>query len=130
MMAARRAVLRMVAGAAGAVLLPLDAAGAAGAASAERQALAALSRVFTDLDSIRALGAVCLDGTGRPAVRAVAANLGTTVTGLAALDRAALRHRLDRRIRADFAAGRAVVINRWVLSETEARLYALIAAAG
>ena len=127
MRAARRTVLRMAAAAAGALLLPF---GAVAAGSTERRALAALSRLFTDADAVRGVGRVCRGCVDMPAISAVATDLGTTVSNLAALDRAALRRRVDRRIRADFAAGRVVTADGWVLSRTEARLYALIAAAG
>ena len=36
-----------------------------------------------------------------------------------------LRRRLQRKIRADFAAGRTVRVQGWVLAESEARLFAL-----
>lgn len=39
-----------------------------------------------------------------------------------------LRAWIDARVRADFAEGRIVRVEGWMLSETEARLYALIAA--
>ena len=139
MRAARRAVLRMMAGAAGALLLPFGAAaaagatgatGATGAALAERRAVAALSRLFSDPAAVRAVGAACRGCTRRPTVRALAADLGATVGDLAALDRAALRRRLDRRIRADFGAGRVISVDGWVLARTETRLYTLLAAAG
>ena len=129
-MTTRRTALGLVAGAAAAFLLAPVTTGAAGADSTERRALAALSRAFADPGPARAVGAACLDCTGRPAIRDLAADLGTTVTDLATLDRRALRRRLGRRIRADFGAGRVVAVDRWVLSRTETRLYALIAAAG
>ncbi len=118
----------MAGAAAGFLLAPVTAA-AAGADSTERRALAALSRAFADPGPARAVGAACLDGTGRPAIGDLAADLGTTVADLAALDRRALRRRLGHAIRADFSAGRVVAVEGWVLSRTETRLYALIAAA-
>ena len=42
-----------------------------------------------------------------------------------ALDRTSLRHRLDARVRDDFASGTTVRLDGWVLSRTEARLCAL-----
>ncbi|HXR19681.1 MAG TPA: hypothetical protein VN757_07095 [Steroidobacteraceae bacterium] len=42
-----------------------------------------------------------------------------------ALDRTSLRHRLDARVRGDFASGTTVQLDGWVLSRTEARLCAL-----
>ena len=131
MSAARRAVLRMIAGAAGAVLLPIGVAVAAsGGATAERRALGALSRLFGDADAVRAVGTVCRGCAGQPTVGALAADLGTAVGDLATLDPAVLRRRVDHRVRADFGAGRTVSVDGWVLSRTETRLYALIAAAG
>jgi hypothetical protein len=41
------------------------------------------------------------------------------------LSAAQLRRRLDRAIRADFAAGRTVRVEGWVLAESEARLLGL-----
>ena len=41
------------------------------------------------------------------------------------LSTAQLRRRLNRKIRADFAAGRTVTVEGWVLAESEARLFAL-----
>jgi hypothetical protein len=41
------------------------------------------------------------------------------------LDRTSLRHRLDARVRGDFASGTTVQLDGWVLSRTEARLCAL-----
>jgi hypothetical protein len=45
------------------------------------------------------------------------------------LGTAQLRRRLQRKIRADFAAGRTVTIQGWVLAESEARLFGLTALA-
>jgi hypothetical protein len=45
------------------------------------------------------------------------------------LGTAQLRRRLQRRIRADFAAGRTVTVQGWVLAESEARLFGLAALA-
>ena len=42
-----------------------------------------------------------------------------------ALDRTSLHHRLDARVRGDFASGTTVQLDGWVLSRTEARLCAL-----
>jgi len=127
MRAARRAVLQVIAGAAGALLLPF---GSADATTAERRALGALSRLFGDADAVRAVGTVCRGCAGQPTVGALAADLGTAVGDLATLDPAVLRRRVDHRVRADFGAGRTVSVDGWVLSRTETRLYALIAAAG
>jgi hypothetical protein len=113
----------MAVAAAGVLLLP---SGAVAVGSAERRALDALSRLFTDGDAIRGVGRVCRGCVDVPTVGAVAGDLGTTVGNLATLDRATLRRRVDRRIRADFAAGRVVSVDGWVLSRTEARLYALV----
>ena len=41
------------------------------------------------------------------------------------LSDAQLRRRLHRKIRADFAAGRTVKVQGWVLAESEARLFGL-----
>jgi len=41
------------------------------------------------------------------------------------LSNAQLRRRLHRKIRADFAAGRTVRVQGWVLAESEARLFGL-----
>jgi DNA-binding IclR family transcriptional regulator len=40
---------------------------------------------------------------------------------------AALRRRMAARLRADFAAGRTIVLDGWLLAESEARLCALVA---
>jgi len=45
------------------------------------------------------------------------------------LSTAQLRRRLHREVRADFAAGRTVTVQGWVLAESEARLFGLTALA-
>ena len=64
-------------------------------------------------------------------IREQAADLQALLTGLdrlpAGLENDALRtlHRLDARVRGEFASGTTVQLNGWVLSRTEARLCAL-----
>ena len=57
--------------------------------------------------------------------RLTVAFLGAQQVDVIALDRTSLRHRLDARVRDDFASGTTVQLDGWVLSRTEARLCAL-----
>jgi hypothetical protein len=58
-------------------------------------------------------------------VEALAAGWPGGAAQLERLSTAQLRRRLDRTIRADFAAGRTVRVEGWVLAESEARLFGL-----
>ncbi|MEO6577748.1 MAG: hypothetical protein ABIO99_02480 [Candidatus Limnocylindria bacterium] len=52
--------------------------------------------------------------------------LTSLIVGPAPLTSGGEAARLRERIIGDFAAGRTVGVDRWILSETEARLYALV----
>ena len=60
-------------------------------------------------------------------VRLVAGSLAVDVGALPRMDGGALRQRIERRIRQDFAESRTTSVEGWVLSVTEARLYAVTA---
>ncbi len=129
-MLSRRFLLRaLVSAAAG---LPLIG-GAAFAKTAEGRALSALARLFHDRQSAVFAGRACA-ACGSTAdrvsdLRALAADLGTTVERLPKIDRDVLRRRMSERVRADFGAGRVTRIKGWVLAETEVRLYTLVSIA-
>jgi len=87
-----------------------------------------LARLFPNsLQAVRALGARC--GDGRPAEALLDALCDKVVNRdrLACGPSDDLRAIFDARIRADFAQGRTRRIDGWVLSETEVRLYAVLA---
>jgi hypothetical protein len=81
--------------------------------------------------SIRVLGAACrTSGTGCATRGALLVQLcpdPAERTRLASATRRTLQAWIDTRIEADFIAGRIVRVDGWVLSRTEALLYALIA---
>jgi hypothetical protein len=105
----------------------------AAAQAAERRALDALARLFGDRDAIRSVGRTCTGVAGcadrSAALRRIAADLDLSIDGLAKLRPGTLGRRLARAIRRDFADGRVVTVDGWVLAETEARLYAIAATA-
>jgi hypothetical protein len=90
-----------------------------------------LSRLFTDKDSARAVGARYLARFPQEAnVRLLTALIcGSTerMWQLADLDTPILRQALARQNIEDFSSGRTVVVDGWTLSETEARLCAIVA---
>lgn len=116
-----------------ALLLGLAAGPALGGAS--RLALPAwLQRLHGDPLAAARLGAAYLAAhpdEAAPGVllRAIEAALGGPVDPATAggVDAAALAARLEAVVRADYRRGDAVSVNGWVLSRTEARLYALAA---
>ena len=60
-------------------------------------------------------------------VRLIADSLAVDAAALHRMDGGALRQRIERRIRQDFAESRTTSVDGWVLSVTEARLYATTA---
>jgi hypothetical protein len=60
-------------------------------------------------------------------VRLIADSLAVDAAALHRMDGGALRQRIERRIRQDFAKSRTTSVDGWVLSVTEARLYATTA---
>jgi hypothetical protein len=91
---------------------------------------ARLRRLLHDPVGARAIGAEYV--RGRPGERTAAAlvdAIARSVPGgrsvLATASARTLRALLAERTRADFAEGKTVLLRRWILSETEARLCAL-----
>ena len=87
-----------------------------------------LARLFPNsLHAARAIGARCADG--QPAATLLERLCGSTAQRerLARLPADELRAILDARIRQDFTEGRTRLVDGWVLAETEARLYAILA---
>jgi hypothetical protein len=133
MKAARRSVLLAAAWA----LVPLAALArlplaAAEAASPEARLLARLAALFREPGSAAALGRAYLDRV--PAEAEPATLVAGLFPGLgpAALERwsdGALRAALAQRLAEDFAQSRTVVLQGWVLSRSEARLFAAAALA-
>jgi hypothetical protein len=98
---------------------------------AELTCRAAIDRIFpTSRDAARELAAMC--GTcGQPApdlIDALCSKSGDRET-LASGSQERVRALLDGKIRADFRAGRTRRVDGWVLSETEIRLFSIVAAA-
>ena len=94
--------------------------------AAEGALPARLVRLFRYPDSARAVGAAYLrlhleEADAERLTALLGADLGDD-------EGAALASRLAARQRADFGAGRTVVVEGWVLSLTEARICALLAA--
>jgi hypothetical protein len=123
----RRAALAGFAGAGG-----LLAAGRPGfslaADPAERVLTEAAMSLFTDPAHVRQVGAACLDRQELCGSRATLIEeiFGAERQRLASCATTAEIHDwLRTRIREDFAAGRSVTVQGWVLARTEARLYAL-----
>lgn len=95
-----------------------------------RTAAARLLRLLHDPLGARAIGAEYMRTRPREATAAALLNaIAQSVPGgLGLLENAsdrALRALLAERTRSDFAEGKTVVLRRWILSETEARLCAL-----
>jgi hypothetical protein len=86
-----------------------------------------LARLFRHPESARVVGAAYLRLVREEAdVEQLAALLEAE---LGEAEGAALERRLAAQQRADFGAGRTVVVEGWILSRTEARVCALLAAA-
>jgi hypothetical protein len=89
---------------------------------------ATLARLFPNsLADARAIGARCADG--QPAAVLIDRLCGSAAVRehLARGPAEEVRTMLDARIRRDFSEGRTRLIDGWVLSETEARLFAILA---
>ena len=86
-----------------------------------------LHAAFDDPAKARVVGAACLSAlpeqTAPQLVGAIVANLDNEALG----SRQAFKRQLTDRVRDDFARGMMVSANGWLLSLTEARLYALAA---
>jgi hypothetical protein len=86
------------------------------------------SDIWSHRPGARGLGLACADvlGPGHdPAV--LAASIEAGVPEVVLPSRAARRAALAARVRADFAEGRTLWVDGWLLADTEARLYALTA---
>lgn len=86
--------------------------------------------LWSDRHGARRIGLACaaaLDRGREPA--ALAATVEALVPEVACPSRAVRRAALAARIRRDFAQGRTVWVDGWLLADTEARLYALTALA-
>ncbi len=100
---------------------------------AERDALAkTLAGVVRRRADARILGRAYLSGRPDEADPATLARLicGPAGEQVRRLDASDLRLAVSERVRRDFHEGRTVVLHGWILSVTEARLYALTALAG
>jgi hypothetical protein len=88
---------------------------------------ARLLGLFPDRARVAAIGAACLDAL--PANERSVAQLIDAIAAAAgcdaAMSEAALRAQLADRVRQDFATGAVISVDGWLLSATEARLYAL-----
>jgi hypothetical protein len=94
---------------------------------------ASLLRVFRSLDQPAVVGREYLalapgEADARDLTALIAARLPGGHRALAR-DTGRLRATVDRCVRADFAAGRVVTVDGWILAATEARLCALAALA-
>lgn len=117
----RRAVLTGVVSAAGVLALP--SVGTAGETDLAEMALGLLG----NRNSAIRLGMACQTKAGlflsRKAI--VDSIFGADRDRLAALDRAQVHDWLRARIRDDLSTGRTVIVDGWILADTEAKLYAL-----
>jgi hypothetical protein len=86
-----------------------------------------LRGLITHRDSAAQLGRSYLDAHPNEARSAALVRQLAGPIALTSAERAA--REVAARVRADYARGRTVVIEGWVLSRTEARLYALVALA-
>ena len=84
-----------------------------------------LRGLITHRESAAQLGRTYLDAHPNEARRAALMRQLAGPIALTSAERAA--REVATRVRADYAMGRTVVIEGWVLSRTEARLYALVA---
>lgn len=122
---------------AGALTVPFFPAGltsAHGVAPDTAACLANLARLFpASLDAACQLGAVCRTCDEPPASRAALIDALCPDPSSRALvahgPDEAVRLWADAKIRADFADGRIMRIDGWILSETEVRLFSLLAGA-
>jgi hypothetical protein len=95
-----------------------------------RTVAARLRRLPLDPVGARAIGAEYVrtrpgEATAAALVDAIAQSVPGGRSALAATSDGALRALLEARCRSDFAEGNTVLLRRWILSETEARLCAL-----
>jgi hypothetical protein len=93
---------------------------------------AKLASVFSDKESASFVGRACLPHLSAPGdCRQLAERIGMSQSSsraaLAQADGPALRQLLAEQQRHDFAAGRVINVQGWILSETEAQLYAFAA---
>jgi hypothetical protein len=91
----------------------------------------ALISVFSDRRRVRALGtayAKAATGGSLSPARLTRAILGATpMSRVAKMSTAAIQQMITERIRLDFSDNNTVCVQGWILSKTEARLYALAA---
>ena len=85
--------------------------------------------IFQHPDGARTIGRAYLASCSpRPLKRRLVADLTTRLgRDLHAVDSETLRRRLARQVRKDMADDRTIVVNGWVLADTEARVCALLA---
>ena len=88
-----------------------------------------LARLFPNsLDAARALGRACGDGSNPETLLDGLCDTPEARRRLASVPLGELRVAMESKIRADYTHGRTRRIDGWVLSETETRLFAIIAA--
>ena len=88
----------------------------------------ALAGLFSTPANARAIGVCFLrEYPERSDRRLLLAGLGLDAAGLAAHDVPSLRRHLRDLQQRDFVAGDTVMVNRWILSRTEASVCALVA---
>lgn len=88
-----------------------------------------LARLFPNsLDAARALGRACGDGSNPETLLDRLCDTPEARRRLASAPIRELRVAMETKIRADYTHGRTRRIDGWVLSETETRLFAIIAA--
>ena len=90
---------------------------------------ARVGAVFQNPDGARTIGRAYLANCSpRPLKRRLLADLTKRLgRDLHAIDSETLGRRLAKQVRNDMAGDRTIVVNGWVLAETEARLCALLA---
>jgi hypothetical protein len=125
----RRFVLLSIGCASGLSLMPRHVQARALRATPDELA-ATLSTLLYDRAAARRLGRlyvrqVSAEDDPRTLARLVVALPEAQQADAIALDHTSLRHRIDARVRGDFASGTTVQLDGWVLSRTEARLCAL-----
>jgi hypothetical protein len=128
---ARRRFLGLAAGAAALAAFPAAAEAAAASAADELALARRLAGLFAAPESAAEVGRRYLRAVPQEAsLRRLVAAIAEEPEGAGRLDAlgpAALRSELAARIRADFAAGRLVRLDGWMLSATETRMMALAA---
>jgi hypothetical protein len=109
------------------VLVPARSAGAGQAGTSDRTATTSAGYLGDHADAARAVGEAYLRQLGRDSTREsiVAAARGALAVIDRERDQAAAIHRLVRAVRDDFARGRTVQLEGWILSRTEAEICAL-----